>query len=199
MMNEKETRLLKMIKQPLMLVIDMQNIYLKGQKWECVNFEQALDKIKILIDYCISDKVIFTRYIATENQHGVWNDYNIENADVNLDEWSNELVDDLKSLQGKYECFDKSVYSSYSIGKIRDAVAEASCVVVTGVVAECCILSTVMNLIDAGVYVIYLKDAIAGVDEDTEVATIKVLEGLSPLHLSIMTTEEYLEMSLKKL
>lgn len=63
--------------------------------------------------------------------------------------------------------------------------------IVTGVVAECCVLSTVMSLIDMGIYVIYLKDAVAGIDETTEEAAIKVLEGLSPLHLKIMTTEDY--------
>lgn len=44
------------------------------------------------------------------------------------------------------------------------------------------------------IHVIYLKDAVAGVNNETEEATIKVLEGLAPLHLSIMTTEEYLQM-----
>ena len=105
-------------------------------------------------------------------------------------------VDDFKELQKKYKCYSKSVYSSYSIEQIRKAASDASCVVVTGVVAECCVLSTVMSLIDAGVYVIYLKDAVAGVNNETEEATIKVLEGLAPLHLSIMTTEEYLQIKL---
>ena len=105
-------------------------------------------------------------------------------------------MDDFKGLQKKYKCYSKSVYSSYSIEQIRKAASNASCVVVTGVVAECCVLSTVMSLIDAGVYVIYLKDAVAGVNNETEEATITVLEGLAPLHLSIMTTEEYLQIKL---
>ena len=87
-----------------------------------------------------------------------------------------------------------STYSAYSIEEVRNRATEASCVVVTGVVAECCVLSTVMSLIDAGVYVMYLKDAVAGINEETEKATITILEGLAPLHLSIIDTEQYLSL-----
>ena len=52
-------------------------------------------------------------------------------------------------------------------------------------------LATVSSLIDAGKYVYYITDAIAGLDNEKEEATIKVLEGLTPLHLSIMTTNEF--------
>ena len=99
--------------------------------------------------------------------------------------------------EDKYKVIDKSVYSSLSVDEVKLAVESSSCVVVTGVVAECCVMSTVMNLIDLGKYVVYLKDAVAGVDDDTEKATIKVLEGLAPLHLSIMDTKEYLELRAK--
>ena len=62
----------------------------------------------------------------------------------------------------------------------------------TGVVAECCVLSTVMALIDEGIYTIWLSDAIAGLDAPKEEATERILSGLDPLHLTRMTTEEYL-------
>ena len=183
----------QLLKNPLFLVIDMQNVYANGQKWECSNFDRSLNQIKKLLESNTEENIIFTKYIASDKPQGIWKNYNIENSDVNSDTWLNELVDDFKDLQKKYKCYSKSVYSSYSIEQIRKAASDASCVIVTGVVAECCVLSTVMSLIDAGVYVIYLKDAIAGVNTETEEATIKVLEGLAPLHLSIMTTAEYLQ------
>lgn len=89
------------------------------------------------------------------------------------------------------ECFDKSVYSAFSIKKIREAADRSSCVIVTGAVAECCVLSTVMSLIDAGKYVFYISDAIAGINDETEAATIRVLEGLATLQLQIMTADEF--------
>ncbi|MCR5834938.1 MAG: cysteine hydrolase [Lachnospiraceae bacterium] len=183
----------KRFEKPLALVIDMQNVYSKGQQWECENFDCALFNINKLLECMPKEDVIFTRYIASESPTGVWKDYNRENESVNNNEWLNEIADALKENSKKYACYDKSVYSSLSIDEIKTKMQEKTCVVVTGVVAECCVLSTVMDLIDEGVYVVYLKDAIAGINEETEKATLKILEGLAPLHLKIMGIEDYLE------
>lgn len=183
-----------LINNPLIMVIDMQNVYSKGQKWECSNFERATEKIKSLLEQSGCDNVLFTRYIAFATPRGIWLDYNNENSDINDDVWLNEIVEDFSEYTDVYKVLDKSVYSSWSVDEVKTAALTSSCVVVTGVVAECCVLSTVMSLIDAGIYVIYLKDAIAGVDECTENAVISILEGLEPLHLSIMNVNEYLNL-----
>lgn len=54
---------------------------------------------------------------------------------------------------------------------------------ITGVIAECCVLSTIFSLIDIGKKIIYCKDGIAGQSEEKEKAVIKILEDLSPLHV----------------
>ena len=54
---------------------------------------------------------------------------------------------------------------------------------VTGLVAECCILSTVFGLIDMGKKVVYCINGIAGQNEEKEKAAIEVLEALSPIHI----------------
>lgn len=51
--------------------------------------------------------------------------------------------------------------------------------------AECCVLSTVISLIDMGKKVIYCSDAIAGKNQETENAVITILKELSPLHVII--------------
>lgn len=181
------------LENPMLLVIDMQNVYGKGQAWECRRFEEADQNIRVLLDHVTNEEVLFTKYTAATQPVGVWKDYNRENAEVNADSWLNDLVADLKPYVNQYPVYEKSTYSSLGNALIQEKVKEKSCVIVTGVVAECCVLSTVMSLIDAGVYVIYLKDAVAGIDETTEAAAIKVLEGLSPLHLMIMTTKDYLK------
>ena len=38
----------QLLKNPLLLVIDMQNVYSNGQKWECSNFNRAHKQIKKL-------------------------------------------------------------------------------------------------------------------------------------------------------
>lgn len=189
-----KNRIQNLLKNPLIMVIDMQNVYSNGQKWECSNFNKALENITLLLDNSTNSNTIFTRYIASENPKGIWADYNYENAEVNSDSWSNEIIDDLKKYTNTFKVIDKDVYSSLSSNNVKKDAEASSCVVVTGVVAECCVLSTVMSLIDAGIYVVYLKDAIAGVNNETEEATIKILEGLVPLHLSIMDTNEYLDL-----
>lgn len=57
-------------------------------------------------------------------------------------------------------------------------------VFVAGVVAECCVLSSVMDLIDQGKKVMYLTGGIAGVSREKEEMVIKLLEGMSPLHIN---------------
>ena len=63
---------------------------------------------------------------------------------------------------------------------------------VSGVVDDCCVLSTIFGLIDAGVYAVYLTDATSGLDKEKATATQVVLEGLAPLHVKLMSTDEYL-------
>ena len=67
---------------------------------------------------------------------------------MNADPWLNDLVSDLKPYTDQYPVYEKSTYSSLENALIREKVKEKSCVIVTGVVAECCVLSTVMSLID---------------------------------------------------
>ncbi len=46
---------------------------------------------------------------------------------------------------------------------------------------------------DAGVYAVYLTDATSGLDKEKAAATQVVLSGLAPLHVKLMSTDEYLE------
>ncbi len=185
-----DERIKKMLSNPTLLVIDLQNVYSKGQKWECKNFDEVIKNIKLLLSNLKNNKVVFTRFKANQKPKGVWENYNMQNADVNSDKWLNNIADGVKQFSEKYPCYDKSVYSAYSIKSIREIAAESSCVVITGAVAECCVLSTVMSFIDAGVYVVYLKDAIASIDDKVKSATLNVLDGFAPLQINIMDTKE---------
>ena len=175
----------------LFLVIDMQNVYDKGGQWYCPNITNASLNIKKVLSQDLD--VIFTKYIASTAPVGVWKQYNIENKEVNEDEFSNKIMDVFEEDIQKYPVYSKSTYSSCTIPEVLEKAKCAKRVVVSGVVAECCVLATVMALIDEGIKVIYLTDAVAGIDDQTESAVIKVLEGLAPLHIECMTTEEYLK------
>lgn len=182
-----------MNQKDLLLVIDMQNIYTTGQDWACLDTEGAADRINRIISSGKCEHVIFTRYLASETPMGVWKDYNREYADINSNVWGNEMLPQLQNALEKYPLYTKSVYSSLAIPEVLKAAKEADRVVVAGVVAECCVLSTVFALIDAGIYTIYLTDGVSGLTKEKEEAAELTLSGLSPLHLKLMTVEEYLQ------
>ena len=184
-----------MQKDDLLLVIDMQNVYKKGGKWECLNTEGAAANINKIIDSGMNN-VIFTRFIANEeNPYGVWKNYNQKYQVVNHDEYANQIVEELSEPLKRFPLYTKGVYSSLAIPEVLEACHKAKRVVVTGVVAECCVLSTVLALMDEGIYVVYLTDGVSGLDIPKEEATKLIFSGLSPLHVSMMTTAEYLQES----
>lgn len=176
----------------LFIVIDMQNVYAAGQPWACRDMDRTADRILRILNAPAAPECVFTRFIAADDPTGVWRDYNRENARINADAWCNEIIPALASAAREHPLYTKSAYSSLSLPELRERAERAGRAVVAGVVAECCVLSTVLALIDAGVYVIYLTDAVSGTTRQTEEAVITVLSGLAPLHLTLMTTEEYL-------
>lgn len=192
MVRNKTERAGTMKKKDLLLVIDMQNVYTKGQKWACLDTEGATERIKRIIDANICEQVIFTRFLPSDEPIGVWRDYNAENAEVNADVYANEMLPQFSEQLEKYPLFTKSVYSSLAIPEVLKAAKRAERVVIAGVVAECCVLSTVFALIDAGIYTIYLTDGVSGLDREKEEAVERILSGLEPLHLSMMTVDEYI-------
>ena len=171
--------------QDLLLVIDMQNVYTKGQEWACEEVEKA-------------SQVIFTQYLATKHPEGVWKEYNKVNAAVNADPWLNEMMSEFLPYTKKYPVYTKSVYSSFVIPQVRELAKHASRVVISGVVAECCVLSTALSAIDAGCKVIYLTDAVAGLNATSRKEAENILSYLSPLHTELMTTQQYLDSLLQE-
>ena len=187
-----------MKKEDLILVIDMQNVYLSGQKWACLDTEGAARNIIRILDAAQSKLVpaIFTLFMPPENPIGRWKTYNEKYRDINENEWLNEMINPLKEKSASCPVFDKSVYSSLKVPEVKRAALEATArggrVVLTGVVAECCVLSTAFDAIDLGCEFIYVTDAVSGFDRPKEDASILMLSGLSPLHGRIMDTGSYL-------
>ncbi|WP_178842371.1 cysteine hydrolase family protein [uncultured Treponema sp.] len=189
-----------MKKDDLLLIIDMQNVYDRGGKWECLDTRGAARNLLKIID-CGMENVIFTRFIADEiSPKGVWADYNKKYSDVNSDTYANQMLREFNEPLKKFPLYTKSVYSSLAIPQVLEACRKTAQkggrVVVGGVVAECCVLSTVLALIDEGIYTIYLTDAVSGLDSPKEKAVELTFSGLSPLHLKMLTTSQYMEEAL---
>lgn len=177
----------------LLLIVDMQKIYTKGQEWGCLDTEGAAERLLKIIDSKKCEDVIFTRFIADDTPTGVWQDYNIKYDHINRNDWGNEMLDIFNHVLTKYPLYTKEVYSSLAIPEVLEAAKKADRVIIGGVVAECCVLSTVLALIDAGIYTVYLTDGVSGFTKEKEEATELILSGLSPLHVKMMTVDEYLK------
>ena len=166
-----------------LLVIDLQNAYLPGNKWACKKIVSAIKNTEDIIKKFSDNQVFFTKFIATNEPEGVWKDYNEEYADINANEYLNEYVEEIKKYITKDNSFIKSKYSCMSNIELKRKINEFDVIYITGVVADCCVLSTVYELIDMGKKVVFCKDAIAGQNEIKENAVIEVLKGMSPLHI----------------
>lgn len=142
--------------------------------------------------------VLLTRYIAPadEDAQGVWADYNQENRAINENPVMNEFIPAIARYVEEFPYIDKCTYSCFSNEYVRVAadrsMVHGGRIVLSGVVAECCVLSTFFEGTDAGYRFVYLTDACAGVDAESERAVQTILQGLSPLHVELMTTEEYI-------
>lgn len=207
-------------KQDLLLVIDMQNVYLPQLEWECPSMPERIRQIQKLLDANVAEHTVFTQFVPPKNAVGTWKQYNIENEKINQNVWLNEIVDELrpyvahsdekdsdsqrsqentseskpgdKSTSGCFHLYEKSIYSSMKIPEIAELARSVDRVVLTGVVAECCVLATMMEAIDLGCQVVYLTDCISGQSEQNEAAIQKIAESFAPLHTLVMTGEEYL-------
>lgn len=175
----------------LLLVIDMQNVYTTGQEWACEGVETASAAILSLLKKNVPEHVIFTQYLAPEHPVGVWKEYNEVNAGVNADPWLNEMMPEFRAWTERFPVYTKNVYSSFTIPEVAEAAKHADRIVISGVVAECCVLSTVLSAIDAGCKVIYLTDAVAGLTETSRKEAEKIVSYFAPLHTELMTSEEY--------
>ncbi len=224
-----------MKKDDLILVIDMQKVYMPGQPWACDNVEKIVTKISEILDKVINinegienglieerrgsgagvesldikpchndaftkaPDVVLTRFIAPadEDAVGTWSQYNELNKKINENHVMEEFIPAVARYVEDFPYYDKCNYSCFSNPYVRAAADKAMVhggdIVLTGVVSECCVLSTFFQGVDLGYHFVYLKDACAGVDAETERAVEKVLEGLSYVHVDIMTTKEYLE------
>ena len=176
----------------ILLIIDMQNVYKKDQPWECKNLNKIIPNILKLIS-TLKKNIIFTKFIASKNPIGIWKEYNKLNESINKNEYLNEIIEELKKESEKYPTYTKSTYSSLQIPEIKELALKNKRLIITGVVAECCVLSTCFEAIDLGIKVIYLSDAISGIDDNNEKSCINILLGLSPIQVEIMTTDKYIQ------
>lgn len=174
----------------LIIVIDMQNAYLQGMPWACADMERTIANIKTLLDSGI--EAAFTVFVPPRDPKGAWNEYCRVNREIDEDEHANALMDDFSLYAGRFPVYSKSVYSSLGSPGLRDLLKGYDRAVITGVVAECCVLSTVTALVDEGIPFVYISDAVSGLTDESGREAESIVSYFCPVHGAVMDTEAYL-------
>ena len=108
-----------MKKDDLLLIVDMQNVYARGGKWECLDTEGAAQNLQKIIAHGLKN-VIFTRFIANETSpKGVWADYNKKYSDVNSDFYANQMLKEFEPSLKKFPLYKKRLFFACNSGSFR--------------------------------------------------------------------------------
>ena len=104
----------------LLLVIDMQNVYLPDQPWACETVAHTKANILKLLEKNPENQTIFTRYIAAEHPVGTWKTYNELNRKINEDPWMNELMDGIKEEKDEGEELLNHMFLNTLLGTLEE-------------------------------------------------------------------------------
>ena len=104
----------------LLLVIDMQNVYLPDQPWACETVAHTKANILKLLEKHPKNQTIFTRYIAAEHPVGTWKTYNELNRKINEDPWMNELMDGIKEEKDEGEELLNHMFLNTLLGTLEE-------------------------------------------------------------------------------
>ena len=164
-----------------LLVIDMQKVYTADHPWYCEGMEEVLQELPA---FCLSfpkEDVFYTAFRYDEDMDGIWREYGERYQTINDDPQNEEIVEELKDIAHPIYC--KSAYSCLSNRELTKKLREYDEIILTGVQAEVCVLSTAYGLIDLGKKVVYKRSLIAGRNKEMKEATEKALSSMSPLHV----------------
>ena len=171
---------------PVLALIDLQRIFADPDSgWAAPDFQRVVPPTKELIDIC-SPRVVFTRFVAPEKPVGSWATYYelypfaLQSPDA--DDY--QLVDEFKDAS----TLDKNTFSKWG-PELADAVGPGGHLILGGVTTDCCVISTALAAVDAGVYVQVVEDACTGSDEASHRKAIHIMRLYSPM-LEIVTVDQ---------
>ena len=201
-----------------LLIIDLQNEFVSREigeaaqfkamgEWErWIPFHDRLDDIvvpnnKRLLDYFRANKMYVTYgRIACLLKNGAdrspvqksegWNGMLLP-----VDEYKTQMVDELAPREGEIvvnKTTDSVVNGTNYVFLLKNMGIET--VVVTGIVTDQCVASTVRDLADAGFKVIVVEDACASADMELHHAELKIM---NIIYCNVLSTNETLDV-LKK-
>jgi nicotinamidase-related amidase len=169
-------------------VIDMQRVFAEPDSpWATPRFDQAAAGVRQLLS-AFAEHVTFTRFLAPEKPEGAWRAY--------YDQWPFALQPpeaQLWRLTDEFAVRARNLVDAPTFGKwtpeLAERVAPTGRLVLAGVSTDCCVLSTALAAADAGVEVLVVSDACAGVDDDSHAKALHVMDLYQPL-IRVVTVAE---------
>jgi nicotinamidase-related amidase len=178
-----------------LVVIDMQRVFGDaGSPWASPGFDAIVPNVGRLVDG-FGDDVVFTRFIAPADPVGSWIPY-YEQWQFALQPPDAQLWDITPALAGaaaRQEAAGHGPVSVTTFSKWGPQLAglAGKRMVLCGVSTDCCVISTALAAADAGVEVLVVSDACAGVDDNTHEQALFVMSLYGPL-ITLTTTDEVL-------
>lgn len=161
-------------------VIDMQRVFADpASPWATPRYADAAAGVRALLPV-FAGRVTFTRFLAPERPAGAWRAY--------YDQWPFALRPPdagLWALTDEFAGLADHVMDATTFGKWTPELAARTApdgrLVLAGVSTECCVLSTALAAADAGAEVLVVADACAGVDDDSHLKALQIMELYRPL------------------
>jgi nicotinamidase-related amidase len=170
---------------PVLALIDLQRIFAEPESgWATPDFQRVVKPAQELIE--IFPTVVFTRFIAPEKPTGSWIPYYEQwpFALQSPDSYAYQLVAEFQGAP----TLDKTTFGKWG-PELAKAVGPGGQLVLAGVTTDCCVLTTALGAVDAGVQVHVVADACAGVDEASHQKTLDIMRLYSPM-LEVVTLDQ---------
>jgi nicotinamidase-related amidase len=169
-------------------VIDMQRVFAEPDSpWATPRFDEAAAGVRRLLP-AFGERVTFTRFLAPEKPEGAWRAY--------YDQWPFALQPPdapLWRLTDEFATQARHLVDAPTFGKwtpeLAERVGSTGRLVLAGVSTDCCVLSTALAAADAGIEVLVVADACAGVDDDSHAKALHVMDLYRPL-IRVVTVAE---------
>lgn len=181
-----------MNRTPWLVVIDPQRIFADpGSEWASPFFSAAMTNITALASLdAFQGRTVVTRWLPTADRTTAWGEYFAAwpFADRPRDDELFSLVDEAAALSSG-PTIDLPTFGKWG-AELASRVGPHAHLVVTGVSTDCCVISTVLAAVDAGMLISVVTDACAGSTADNHAAALRVMDLFGP-QVTLTTTRDY--------
>jgi nicotinamidase-related amidase len=184
----------------LHLCVDVQNLFSEPTPWRVPWLPRILPFIERIAGK-YPERNVFTRFIPpvrADALPGMWKHYYRRWPEMLrpcLDPRLMELVPSLAAIAPAGVTFDKPVYSPFANSELLPHLHRrgAECLIVTGVETDVCVLSAVLDAVDAGFRVVLVKDAVGSSSDTTHDALLQLYATRLSEQIELVDTATVLE------